>query len=101
MAISDEQKIASAISDALASDDPAAAMSHLMAPGVSWSGPAQAEVREVEAREGGVIVGLRWPGASTEKVDRWHVLRIERGSIVDTADFGLRADALSHLARVT
>ena len=97
----EEQQLAAAISEALASEDPTAAMAHLVAPGVTWSGPAHAEVREIEAREGGVIVGLRWPGAMTEEVDRWHVLLVEGGHIVDIADFGLREDALSHLARVT
>ena len=99
MTINEEQNIAHAVAGALGSADPAAAMSSLMAPGVTWGGPKKGEVRELEAREGGLIVGLRWPGAPTEEADRWHVLRVRDGRIVEIADFGLREDALSHLGR--
>lgn len=97
MAFSDEQEIGRAISAALASDDPKAAMTRLLAPGLDWEAPPGAEVREVEAREGGVLVGLRWPGAVTEELDRFHALKIVDGKICDLADFGRRDDALSYL----
>lgn len=97
MTINDVQTIAHAVAAALGSDDPAAAMSSVLAPGVTWRAPQQAEVHEIAARDGGVLVGLRWPGSTTEEADRWHVLRVEGGRIVDIVDFGLREDALAHL----
>lgn len=97
VAFRDEQEIGRAVSAALASDDPRAAMSEFLAPGLEWDAPGRSEVREVEAREGGVIVGLRWPASGTEEVDRWHALRILDGRVCDLADFGRRDDAVSYL----
>lgn len=97
VAFRDEQEIGRAISAALASDDPKAAMARYLAPGLEWDAPVHSEVREVEAREGGVLVGLRWPAAATDEMDRWHALRIVDGRVCDLADFGLREDAVAYL----
>lgn len=100
MTIRDEQRVAHAVSQALASDDPEASMADLMAPGVKWTGPSSAEVWEVEAAEKGVVVGLTWPGGTKDRVDRWHVLTVRDGRITDIVDFETRSEARAHLGRV-
>lgn len=97
MTIGDEQRVAHAVSGALASDDPEAALADLMAPGVRWTGPSSAEVREVEAAENGIVVGLTWPGGTKDRMDRWHVLIVSDGRITDIIDFENRSDARAHL----
>lgn len=100
MTIRDEQQVAHAVSRALASDDPEASLADLMAPGVRWTGPSSGEVREVEASEKGVIVGLTWPGGTKDRVDRWHVLTVCDGRITDVLDFETRSEARAHLGRL-